>query len=157
MVSFFARSSGNGDRSYLFGFIYGSNKTVHFILSILFYEGLLLWAIENHIQLSASWALETRKHGMCPLNSAGYQYVLHIKKNILMSLLLNDICPVGLGCRIHRLRLCSGVRPPQRMFCTWHKTIWWWGSSDAGVWGSVEYPFIAIAPRYTLGWSGGTW
>ena len=28
----------------------------------------------------------------------------------------NIICPVGWGCRIHRLRLCRGVRPPTNEF-----------------------------------------
>ena len=26
---------------------------------------------------------------------------------------LKNLCPVGWGCRIHRLLLCRGVRPPQ--------------------------------------------
>ena len=29
-------------------------------------------------------------------------------------------CPVGWGCRIHRLLLCRGVRPPQRVSWIWH-------------------------------------
>ena len=33
----------------------------------------------------------------------------------------------------------------------WHKTIWWWDSCNAGALGNVEYPFIAIAPRFWLG------
>ena len=28
-----------------------------------------------------------------------------------------ESCPVGWGCRIHRLLLCRGVRPPQRVSC----------------------------------------
>ena len=32
----------------------------------------------------------------------------------------------------------------------WHETIWWSGSSDAGVLVNAEHPFIAIAPRSTL-------
>ena len=30
-------------------------------------------------------------------------------------------------------------------------------SSNAGVLGNAEYPFIAIAPRSTQAWNGGTW
>ena len=31
------------------------------------------------------------------------------------------VCPVGWGCRIHRLLLCRGVRPPpQRVSWIWH-------------------------------------
>ena len=30
-------------------------------------------------------------------------------------------CPVGWGCRIHRLLLCRGVKPPQRV--SWYMTI----------------------------------
>ena len=29
-------------------------------------------------------------------------------------------CPVGWGCRIHRLLLCRGVRPPQWVSWLWH-------------------------------------
>ena len=65
---------------------------------------------------------------------------------------------VDWGCRIHRLHLCRVVTPqPQQVSWIWHKTIWWWGSSNAGALGNVEYPFIAIAPRSTLAWSGSTW
>ena len=39
----------------------------------------------------------------------------------------------------------------------WHKTIRWWGSSDAGALGNVEYLFIATASRSTLGRSDSTW
>ena len=65
--------------------------------------------------------------------------------------------PVGWGCRIHWLLLCSGVTPLQRSIPLWHKAIWWWGSSNAGALVNVEYPFIAIAPRSTLVRSGSTW
>ena len=30
------------------------------------------------------------------------------------------ICPIGWGCRIHRLHLCRGVRLPQRVFRIWY-------------------------------------
>ena len=60
-------------------------------------------------------------------------------------------CPVGWGCRIHRLHHC------QRLFWKWHKTMWWWGSSYAGALGNAEHPFIAIAPWSAPTQSGGTW
>ena len=41
--------------------------------------------------------------------------------------------------------------------CPGHDTNWWWGFSNAGVLGNVEYPFIAIAPKPTLAWCGSTW
>ena len=65
--------------------------------------------------------------------------------------------PLSRGCRIHRLYLCRRVRLTQRVSCIWHETIWWWGSSNAGSLGSAEYPFITIAPRWTLAQSGSTW
>ena len=65
--------------------------------------------------------------------------------------------PVRWGCRIHRLHLCRGVRLLQQMSWIWHKTIWWWGSSNAGALGNAEYPFIVIAFMSTLAWSGSTW
>ena len=52
---------------------------------------------------------------------------------------------------LHRGRL------PQRVFWIWHETNWRWGSSNAGTLKNAEYPFIAIAPRSTLTWSGSTW
>ena len=72
--------------------------------------------------------------------------------------LQDRLCPIGWGCRIHRLLLRRGVRlPHQWVSCIWHETIWWWGSSNAGALGNTEYPFIAIARRSTLTRSGSTW
>ena len=62
----------------------------------------------------------------------------------------------GGGGRIHRLLLCIGVRLFQWVSKIWHKTIWWWGSSNTGDLGNAEYPFTAIAPRSTLYRSGCT-
>ena len=59
-------------------------------------------------------------------------------------------CLVGWDCRIHQLHLCRGVRLPQWMSWIWYKTIWWWGSHNAGSLGRAEYPFTAIAPKSTL-------
>ena len=39
---------------------------------------------------------------------------------------------VSWSCRIHRLHLSREVKLPQRVFWIWHKTIWCWGSSNAG-------------------------
>ena len=39
----------------------------------------------------------------------------------------------------------------------WVSWIWWWGSCNAETLGNKEYPFIAIAPRFTLAQSGSTW
>ena len=61
----------------------------------------------------------------------------------------------SLSCRIHWLLLCrEGVRCLQ--WVSWI-TILWWGSSNAGALGNVEYLFIAITPWSTLAWSRGTW
>ena len=68
------------------------------------------------------------------------------------------ICPVGWGCRIHRLHRCRGVRhpPPTSVLDMTLK------QSDGEVpavleFKNVEYPFIAIAPRSTLARRGSTW
>ena len=66
-------------------------------------------------------------------------------------------CPVCWGGRIHPLHLYRGVNALQRVFCIRHETICWWGSSNVGDLGNVEYPFIAIAPRSTLAQSGSIW
>ena len=65
--------------------------------------------------------------------------------------------PVGQGCKMYRLHLWSGVSLPQRVFWIWHKTIWWWGSSNAGALENADYPFVAIAPRFILARSGINW
>ena len=28
----------------------------------------------------------------------------------------------------------------------WHETIWWWGSSNAGAWGTVNNPLLPSLP-----------
>ena len=68
------------------------------------------------------------------------------------------VCPVGSGCRIHRLLLCRGVRPPPNE-CPRYDTKQPDGDDTkqpAGALGNAEYPFIAIAPRSTLARSGST-
>ena len=62
-------------------------------------------------------------------------------------------CPVGWGCRIHRLLLFRGVRPPNE--CPGYDTKQ--SFSKTGALGKAEYPFIAIAPRSTQARSGSTW
>ena len=63
-------------------------------------------------------------------------------------------CPVGWDWRIHRLLLCTGVRPRQRVSWIWFWIIWWCDSSNAGALGNAEYPFIAITPRSTIALMG---
>ena len=54
---------------------------------------------------------------------------------------------INWGCRIHWLHLCRGVRPSlQWVSWIWDKTIWKWGSSNAGALGNAGYPFIATLP-----------
>ena len=50
---------------------------------------------------------------------------------------------------------CRRVKPPQKEVPWVSHCIWWWNSSYGGM-GNVEYYFIAITPRFTLTWSGGT-
>ena len=71
--------------------------------------------------------------------------------------ILQHPSPVGWGYRIQRLHFCRWVKLTQRMSWIWRKTIWWRGSDKAGALGNPEYPFIAIARRSTLFWSGSNW
>ena len=73
-------------------------------------------------------------------------------------LTLTVYCPVGWGCRIHRLHLCRGgtTPPPDWVSCMW-QTIWWWSSSITGALGNAKHPFIAIASRFSLVRNGSTW
>ena len=72
---------------------------------------------------------------------------------LFLFLSLSISCPVGWGCRIYRLHLCRGIRPPP------HPTsvLGWWGSRDTGALGNVEHPFITKAPWSTLARCGSTW
>ena len=63
------------------------------------------------------------------------------------------LSPASWDCRLHRQHLCRMLRAaisPLTGILVWHEIIWWWGSSNAGAVGNAEYPFIAIAPRFTL-------
>ena len=57
--------------------------------------------------------------------------------------------PVRWGCRIRRLHPLKWVILLQWVSGIWPKTIWWWSSSNAGVLGNAENPFIAIPHRPT--------
>ena len=64
-------------------------------------------------------------------------------------------CPFGYGYRIHRLHLCSGLRLLQRV--SWYDFKPSDGEAPVSkVLGSMEYPFTAIAPSFTLIRSGST-
>ena len=68
------------------------------------------------------------------------------------------LVPVGWGCGIHRLRLCSGVRLHQRGESYPSDTFDTKQSdAEASVMGNEEKHFIAIAFRSTLARSGSTW
>ena len=56
------------------------------------------------------------------------------------------LCPIGWGCRIHRLLLWI-----------FRSITWWSDSSKAEVLGNVVHPFTANAPSFTLSRSGSTW
>ena len=67
-------------------------------------------------------------------------------------------CPVGWGCRIHRLLLCRGVRPlpPTRVLDMTLNNLMV-RFQECWSFGKTEYHIIAIAPRSTLARSGSTW
>ena len=86
-----------------------------------------------------------------------FNFFLTILKGRLKKQQKQKTSSVSWGCRIHQPHLCRRVRLPQRVSWIWHYMIWWWGFSNTGALGNVEYLFIAIAPRSTLAWSGSTW
>ena len=57
---------------------------------------------------------------------------------------INNLSPISWGCRIHRLHLCRVVRLPQQVPWIWPYTTKWWGFSNAGVLGNVEYPSLPL-------------
>ena len=66
-----------------------------------------------------------------------------IYRNVILTF---TICPVGWGCRIHRLHLCKGVRPPpNRCPIYYSKQSNGEDTVMLELWGNVEYPFITIA------------
>ena len=113
-----------------------TKSTIWQVLFFLFFFFLLTITMSGH-QAEIRWSVWISK-----------------SKRILCILLF---CPVSWGCRIHRLLLCRRVRLLLWVSWIWHKTIWWWGSSNAGALGNAEYPFIAITLRFTLTLSGSTW
>ena len=88
---------------------------------------------------------------LLPTNYSFTSHILRVLK------IWHKFLPSRLCSRIHQLHLCREVRTLQRVSFIWHKTIYWWGSSDAGALGNVMYLFIAITPRTTLARSGSTW
>ena len=54
------------------------------------------------------------------------------------------------------VHLCRGVRLHSRVSWIWHLRIWWFSFRNAKALGNVEFPFIDIAPRFTLTRSGST-
>ena len=63
---------------------------------------------------------------------------------------------ISWGCRIHWLHHFRGVRLPQRVSWICYKTVWWWGSRNAGGLRNAECPFFSTSPRSTLARSGST-
>ena len=55
-------------------------------------------------------------------------------------------CPVGLGCRIHRLHLCRGVQFPQRMSCYYSKPSESKASVMLKLWGMQSTPSLLSLP-----------
>ena len=107
----------------------------------------------GHLPL-ISWTIKVKQ----------WRYVRYCRrnKNKLISNILQSTpvigCLVNWSCWIHWLLFCRGARPSRQWVCwIWHKTIWWWGSSNAGTLGNTEYPFIIIAPRTIMVWSDSTW
>ena len=69
----------------------------------------------------------------------------------------NLLCPVGWGCRIHRLLLCRGVRPLPNE-CPGYDTKQSDGEVPAvlELWEMRSTPSLPITPRSTLARSGST-
>ena len=63
----------------------------------------------------------------------------------------------GVCCGVHWLHLFRGVTPPPRVSWIWHKTIWWWSSSNAwpsrlGLWNTLHLSrWVRL-----LQWGGGS-
>ena len=61
---------------------------------------------------------------------------------------LRQYCLVGWGCRIHRLHLCRGVRPPPHHECPGHDTKQSDGEVPAmlELWGMRSTPSLPLLP-----------
>ena len=83
-----------------------------------------LWAfclfIEQYLYISGCWDSFVYYLFSMPLVCIWYIYYHHHNQVILLawiSLILSrhlSLCPVSWGCKIHRLHLCRGVRPPNK-------------------------------------------
>ena len=77
-------------------------------------------------------------HGKCDLTcntklKISWLWILYFNSFLYQQ---NHTSPVSWGCRIHRLHLCRGVRPPPYQHMSWilHYTIWWWWSILGDFW-----------------------
>ena len=93
----------------------------------------------------------------CQWNFEHKRYFYIFDKISNSSLTQINHCPVGWGCRIHRLHLCRGVRPPLTSVLDMTLNNLMVRFQQCWALGNAEYPFIAIAPRSTLAQSGSTW
>ena len=90
------------------------------------------------------------------MNTNSYRHTC-VHAYALLHLIICSSCPVTKGCRVCRLLFCRGVRLLSE--CPRYHTK----QSDGEVpvmlelLGNVEYPFITIAPSFTLAQSGSTW
>ena len=105
------------------------------------------WTQSHHLMKAFLEAMLLYKHQLL--------YGTHLY--MYYDLVSQIVQPSWFGFRTHQMHLCDGVRPPQRVSWIWHQTIWWWGCSNAGTLGNMEYLFSAIALWPTLNQSDSTW
>ena len=125
---------------------------------------LIQWSSYHFLVWLKLFHLHNSKWTTLPTHSCLVFYISSLHSLIVIICLLlfqpstqNNICPVGWGCRIHRLHLCSWVRPLPKK-CPGYDTKnlmlrfqWCWDFIECGA------PFNAITPRSTLARNGSTW
>ena len=93
-------------------------------------------------------------YGIKPNQMTKNIHVAIVINYMLNNASLNQNCPVGRGCRIHRLLLCSGVRhPAQRV--TWYDTKQAHGEAPVMLkfWGIWSIPSLPSLPgSFWPGW-----
>ena len=129
-------------------------KAVHFtiIARRYLFQGLVLYFFKNYsyfLVISSRETIIVTLGEWYPSSGSCIVYD-NLKNQSSSSLALGSV-----GCRIHQLHFCRGVRYPNE--CPeYDTTIWCWSSSYLEALRNAEYPFITIAPMSTLVRSGGT-
>ena len=101
--------------------ILSSISTMATIVLLIFTFFQMLWSMYNRFFVIQVFIINTPSKFLSPVQTIGFSQEIQWQQ---VSSGLHDsykYCPVGWGCRIHRLLLCGGIKSPnQRVSWIWH-------------------------------------